>query len=384
MLRYASIWLLLLLITLGWSCKDAYVSPYKTPATGYLVVEGYISGNTITTFNLSRTISLPGDSTLPTEGNASVEIQGNDNTTYPLANQGNGTYSSSSILALNTQHQYRLHIRTGSGEYYSDYVPYKPTPAIDSVNFIQNGDNSIVIYANTHDPAGNTRYYQWNYDQTYEYHSAEDTYVYYNKDSTPPIVIRPVNDNVFRCWQSSGSTTIIVGSSSKLASDVIYEQPIKKIPADDIQTSVLYSILVRQYSLTDSAYTFLTLMQKNTESLGSIFDAQPSQLSGNIHSTTNPSEPVIGYVCAGTVTQQRLWISKSQIRSSYTYACEGPDTTFNPHDSAGYSAIYAGPTWTPMYNKEGPGGGGWVSNYTVCLVCTARGGVNVPPPFWPN
>ena len=43
------------------------------------------------------------------------------------------------------------------------------------------------------------------------------------------------------------------------------------------------------------------LMQKNAESLGSIFDEQPTQITGNIHSVTNPSEQVIGYVSAGTV-----------------------------------------------------------------------------------
>jgi len=367
-----------------WGCKDPYVSPYKAPATGYLVVEGYISGNSTSQFTLTRTISLPGDSTLPTENGASVQIEGSDNSAYPMTGLGNGVYSTTDTLQLNTQLAYRLRIKTSNGEQYlSDLVPYRPTPPIDSVNFVENSDNSIQIYVNTHDPANSTHYYQWNFDQTYEYHSAEASYDYWDKDTTPPqIVPRPSNDQVFRCWQSGSSTNILIGNSTKLAADVIYEQPLKYIPPNDIQTSVLYSILVRQYSLTADGYNFLSLMKQNTESLGSIFDAQPSQLTGNIHCLTNPTEQVIGYVCAGTVQSQRFWISRAQINSMYAYSCPGPDTLFT--DPSKWANNFGSGVYTPLYYNMGSKGQGWEANSTECLVCTERGGVNVPPSFWPN
>src|ERR1700761_3028208 len=84
---------ILVLVPMLWGCKDPYVSPYKTPATGYLVIEGYISANTPSQFRLSRSIPLPGDSTLPAENSATVLIEGSDNSTYPLTAQGNGIYS---------------------------------------------------------------------------------------------------------------------------------------------------------------------------------------------------------------------------------------------------------------------------------------------------
>jgi hypothetical protein len=383
--RATSIWLFLFLLVLGWECKDPYISPYKSPATGYLVVEGYISGNSTSQFSLTRTIPLPGDSTLPTENGATVQIQGSDNSTYPLTAIGNGVYSTVDTLALNPQLQYRLSIKTSNGDQYlSDFVPYKPTPPIDSINWVMNGDYSVQIYANTHDPANGTHYYQWNFDQTYEYHSAEASDDYWDKDTTPPNVVpRPPGGQVYRCWSSSSSTAILVGTSIKLASDVIYEAPVKYIPPNDIQTSVLYSILVRQYALTADGYNFLSLMQQNTESLGSIFDPQPSQLTGNIHSTTNPSEQVIGYVSAGTVQSRRIFIYRSQILSSYVYKCPAPDTIF----AGGYQQLvdnFGSGVFTPEYYNISPGKMGWESNYTDCLVCTTQGGTNVEPVFWPE
>ena len=385
MRKRPTICLIFTTLTLTEACKDPYISPYHSPATGYLVVDGYISGNTITRFTLSRTIPLPADSVPPPEDGATVGLEASDNTSYPLAGQGRGLYASNDTLKLNPQLTYRLRIKTTDGEeYLSEPLPYKPTPQIDSINFVQNADNSIWVYANTHDPANNTHYYQWTYDQVYEYHSAENTYLYYDKDTTPPMVVpRPPGDSVFRCWIAGNSTNIILGSSTRLSSDVIYEQPIKLIPPDDIQTSVLFTILVKQYSLTADGYAFLSKMAKNSESLGSIFDAQPTGLKGNIQCLTNPSETVIGWVSAGTVNEQRLWISRYQVRSMYTYSCPIKDMALQLHDSLQFAFAYAYGGWTPEYYLGNGPDQGWLSNYTTCLVCTTRGGVNRAPSYWP-
>jgi hypothetical protein len=363
-----------------WGCKDPYVSPYKSPATGYLVVEGYISGNSITQFTLSRTIPLPGDSTLPLENGATVQVQGSDTSSYPLTDTGSGVYRSIDTLNLNPQLEYRLSIQTSNGEQYlSDFAPYKITPPIDSVNWVLNGDYSVQIYVNTHDPTNNTRYYQWSYDQTFEYTSAEESLYYWDKDTIPPqVALRPYNDQVYYCWSSASATTILIDNTSKLASDVVYLQPVNYIPPNNVQLSVLYSILVKQYALTSDGYNFLSLMQQNTESLGSIFDAQPSQLTGNIHCITKPAEQVIGYVSAGTVSTQRIFISRTQVRSTYAPSCPAKDTIF-PTALVSLQAAYTEYGYSPItYNM------GWVSNYTTCLVCTTQGGTNVKPSFGPN
>jgi hypothetical protein len=380
---YAAI---LLLLAVLWGCKDPYVSPYKSPVTGYLVVEGYISGNSVTQFTLSRSVPLPGDSTLPTENGATMQIQGSDNSSYSLTDTGGGVYSSIDTLNLNPQLEYRLSIQTSNGEkYLSDFVPYKITPAIDSVNWVENGDNSIQIYVNTHDPANNTHYYQWSWEQIFEYHSAEESDDYYDKDTTPAQVVpRPAALQVFRCWSGNSSTSIIIDNTLKLASDVVYEQPLNEIPPNSIESSVLYTMLVKQYALTANGYSFLSLMQNNTESLGSIFDSQPTQLSGNIHSLTTPSELVIGYVSAGTVQTQRLWIYRSQLRSTYYFTCPGPDTVIE-NDPKAIMGAYFYNVFTPeYYGTKADGQSGWFSNQTYCLVCTTEQGTNIKPTFWPN
>jgi hypothetical protein len=234
---------------------------------------------------------------------------------------------------------------------------------------------------NTHDPANSTHYYQWVYDQTWEYYSAENSYYVY-QPSTNTLVPRTPAQMVSICWKNSPLTNILLGSSAKLAQDEIYEFPLVQIPPNSQQLSVLYSILVTQYALTEDGYDFLSLMQKNTESLGSILDVQPSQLIGNIHCLNNPSEPVIGYISAGTVQQQRIFISNDQVFGwDYSLECPFLDVKI-PDDSADVRFYFGSGLYEALYFQTGLGV--YYANRTSCLDCTIQGGSNVKPPFWPN
>jgi hypothetical protein len=360
-------------------CVQKYVSPYKSPPTGYLVVDGFISGNGTTKYSVTRTMPLPGDSTVPVVTGALLQVEGSDGSIYPLSELGNGQYGIDS-LSLSTADQYRLRLMIPGGEtYLSEYVPYKPTPPIDSVNWVQNGAG-VTIYVNTHNSTDSTGYYQWAFDQTYEYISAEYSGYYYDaaRDS---VIQRTPAQQVYYCWTDIPPTSIALGTSARLARDVIYEYPLVNIPSNSQELSVEYSILVTQYALSDSAFQFLSMMAQNTQDLGSIFDALPTELTGNIHSLSNPGETVIGYISAGTVQQQRIFIKNQQLQNWFYYVpCPVPDHDV-PLDSVFYYFGEAG--YLPLYFTYGPIAG-WVSNSAGCLDCRLQGGSNQKPAFWPN
>jgi hypothetical protein len=383
--------LLLAFATLLWRCKQKYISPYVSPPTGYLVVEGYIAGNGPTQFSLSRTLALPGDSAVPAEINAKLQVEGDDNSVYPLNDQGNGIYGINA-LPLHIASKYRLRIRTADGEeYLSDLVPFKPTPPIDSINWT-NDATGIAIYANTHDPANATRYYQWKYVETWEYNSAEGSFFEYRTDTVPPSVVpRTPERETDRCWHTTASSVIFLASSEKLAQDLISLYPLTHLPANSQVTSVLYSLSVSQYALTKDAYDFLALVQKNSGSLGSLFDVQPSELNGNIHCLSHPGQQVVGFISAGTVQQQRIFISRSRITSNYAVYCPAPDIVvalaadslkkYFGHDPTDPNRI----NYTPILKHFTNGRhDGWISNASTCVDCTLQGGSNQKPSFWPN
>ena len=298
-------------------CKKTYNPPAITTQNQYLVVEGTInSGNDSSFIKLSRTVNISSKDVTNPELNARVTIEGDQNISYPLTEIGGGNYTCAG-LNLDTTHQYRLRIKTANGkEYLSDYVKVLDSPPIDSINYDTEGTPQgagLNIYANTHDQTNRIRYYRWEYQETWEFHSGFQSNYISNGDTV--LHRDETNDEIYTCWQGDTSSTIVLGSSAKLSQGVIFKSPILSIASSAEKLSVEYSILVKQYALSADAYKFYANLKKNTEQLGSIFDAQPSEISGNIHSITIPSEPVIGYLCIGKTSSQRIFIKKEQLPS---------------------------------------------------------------------
>ena len=127
------------------------------------------------------------------------------------------------------------------------------------------------------------------------------------------VMQRPLSDQIYVCWRNDSSSTILINSSAKLAKDVILQNPVAFISSTSQALENRYSILVKQYALTADAYNYYTQLKKNTEQLGGVFDPQPSQLTGNIHCISNPSEPVLGYITAGADAQTRIYIDNRNL-----------------------------------------------------------------------
>src|ERR1700748_1830822 len=167
-----SCYVFFLLMLACFGCKKPYSPPASSTSDSYLVVEGVInSGSDSTVIMLSKTIKLTGKTTNNPVLGATVTVEGEQSGVYNLYdNSKKGHYASSGSLNISPSQKYRLRIINGSRQYLSDFVQVKPTPPIDSVGYnIQMGN--VNIYVNTHDPANNTRYYRWDYDETWQFHS---------------------------------------------------------------------------------------------------------------------------------------------------------------------------------------------------------------------
>ncbi len=319
----------LLLLCINLSCKKPYVPPAVTAITNYLVVEGLINtGSDSTVINISRTVKL-NNNTKP-ELHAQVVVQSDNNASYPLTEIGSGKYASS--LNLDNTKKYRLHILTANGtEYASDYEASVNTPDIDSIPYTVTS-TGIQFYVNTHDPTNNTRYYRWSFVETWSYISFYySIYEFLNEK----IIYRPASDLVFTCYKTKPSQQVLIGSSAKLTQDIIAMQPVNFVAAASGKISFGYSFLLNQYGLTKAAYEYWDNLKKNTESLGSIFDAQPSTATGNIHCITHSEIPVLGYISVSTVKSHRIFIDHHNIALNTPYyvppldsvVCK-PDTIF--------------------------------------------------------
>jgi hypothetical protein len=391
------------LLFTGLGCRKPYEPPAISATNSYLVVEGVIDAGADSTFiKLSRTVNISDKTVTNPETSAVLTVEGDQNTSYSLAEISKGNYASPG-LNLDNSHKYRLRIRTADNkQYLSDYVEVLNSPSIDSISYDIKGaltQPGINIYVSTHDATNKVLYYRWDYQETWMIHSYYSSYFKSNGDTVLGRIFP--NDNITDCWQSDTSSTIVLGSSAKLAANVIYEQPIISIPSTSEKVGSKYSVLVKQYALSKDAYDFYVNVKKNTEQLGSIFDALPSVLSGNLHSVTNPAEPVIGYISVGSTSSKRIFITNQHLPAwkADTSFYAGCHLAFDKKNPCCFYNFGPGENQVDEYINYNIGGYkyplipingigipghppiGYTASTRECVDCTMRG-TNKPPDFW--
>lgn len=357
-------------------CVDKYTPPVLSAPQNYLVVNGLINLNGVTTVQLSRSRNLSAGTASPAEAGASAAIQDEAGASYPLTEQAAGTYTSAA-LTLGPSHRYQLRLRTAVGrEYASDLVAAKLTPPIDSVSWAAE-PRGVQIYVDTHDPANATRYYRWSYQETWEFHSAFlSTFEYVNGQ------FQPRKEGIDRCWRTENSSRISLSTSGQLTQDVISQFPLTLLPPTSSKFYAVCSILVQQYALTAEEFAYWDKLRKNTENLGTLFDPLPSQLSGNVHRLDDASELVLGYVGASSTTEKRILIKAAQFPPGYSRPvseyrdCGTPDVI----PIADAPITFRGPGYLPI--EPVPGGGAYAGASARCVDCRLRG-TNVKPSYFP-
>ncbi|WP_223648442.1 DUF4249 domain-containing protein [Hymenobacter psoromatis] len=367
------------------SCVKPYNAPVPAAAKSYLVVDGYIRTNGPSTFRLSRTLGLTA-SQPQAESQAKVLIEDDLGNDYSLSEQPAGTYTLSQPQPLDSTRHYKLRVTTAGGAAYaSDLVPVQLTPPIDTVSWNYTGEG-VQIAVSTHGAPGRpTTFYRWDYQETWLYTSAFYSHLVYNKDSSE-FVRR--NEDIYHCWNTAGSNTINLGSTAALAQDVLSRQPLGLILNKSVKLRIRYSILVLQYGQTADEYKYWETLKKNTENIGSLYDALPTQLTGNLHNVADPAEPVLGYVGAHSVRSRRIFIDRTELplpsnwlfETGYESCGKMPDV-YSPFEARGLLIGDKTLPIDPAYNEKGAEVG-YLGASADCVDCRARGGSNLRPSFW--
>jgi hypothetical protein len=415
--------LILLVFTAIFSCKKVYTPQLVSVSTNFLAVDGDIFSGDSTFIRLSRTTKLTDTTQIKAELKAIVSVESDQNALYPLIEKGKGLY----VLGVTTfdkNRKYRLNIKTIDGKVYqSDFVPMKVTPPIDSIYIKQTQPNEITFYADSHDDANNTRYYRFDYKDCWSYVSIYPTNFNYINGRFNYVLPYSAGD-VGHCFRFSNSTELVFGSTVKLSQDVLKQQPIFSLTSASEKLAQTYVIHLREYAITKEGFEYYEKLKKNTEQIGTIFDPQPTFLTGNIHCVSSPNDMVIGFISASTrsTKQFTLYLKDNPIEPTEVnininginrFAYPPPfyekcraGLTFNPiSKEQGYSWAFSGPPVADL-NVQSPSfylkankilatgdsvlysiETGLVYTYfyapKVCVDCRIRGGTNIKPAYYP-
>lgn len=291
-------------------CIEPYPTPNRNSTTHTLVVDGFLNASeNVIRLKLSRTVDLISSETVNPESKAQVYIEEKSGPKHLLNEINAGLYER--FLNFDPSKHYRIEINTRGKKYFSDFVEVLQSPSIDSLSWrpIEDG---LLIMVSTHDTKNN--FFLWNHDETWEYTAAFQSGYNFNNGS---FSYRTQNEDIHHCWKNFPSTEILIGTTNRLNQNIISESRITNIPLRSEKLLVKYSILVNQLAISQEAYEFWQQLKKNTESLGTLFDPQPSQVTGNIY--TEEGEEVLGYFYATTVTQKRLTLALDDLPKSHRY-----------------------------------------------------------------
>lgn len=376
--------LLFLVFALLFSCEKAFDPDIKgSDARKYVINGGIFAGASIQTVNISHTSPISDPQYQPVTG-CLVTIADDRGNNFLMQDMGNGDYQTSinqELLTIGTA--FRLDVLAQDGKLLqSDFDTLIPCPAIDSVYFeLENreGNNpqditrGVQFYLDYKGSGSDSRNIYWKLEETFEYRSEYAREWVYDGEVHH---IVPPDSSLMYCWRTNQIPEIFTLTTNNLNENTYHKLPLHFVSNRSVRFEYGYSLLVKQYSLTDAAFNYWDQMRQNSLQGGSLYETQPLAIKGNINDLSDPDQEVLGYFGASQLKTQRIFTTNPGLILDYNSSC-GPVVLrigLIEIDPRNYPAYLMGDevTYFPV----------WLND--ECVDCTSKGGVNVKPDFWPN
>lgn len=355
---------------------------------------------------INRTYRFEEDGPNP-ESHAAVKVIGNE-IEYYFEEAEAGRYVSEFAFKAQLNVDYQLQITTNNGRVYSS-TPTQLTQStqIDALYALRetndDGVNGMSMYVDSFDPTGNSRYYRYEYEETFKVvpphfvnmDLIEDLYL---PDVEPspccPVKLVFRSEDKRTCYRTEISQSINLTTTTALSEDRVSRHLVRFVHSDDYKITHRYSLLVKQYVQSQEAHSYLAKIS-GFSSEGSIFSqVQPGFVAGNIISESNPEEKVIGFFEVSSVSTKRIFFNYDDFYPGepippYINSCQlsAPRQCVPVgHTGTGCGGLLVGiRNKTKVYKSMNNGiihaGGPYIMVDRVCGDCTALGEPD-PPDFW--
>jgi hypothetical protein len=366
-------------------CKQPFESPVSKLSKDVLCIDGFINtGSESSVITLTKLQDLGEKSTILPELKALVSLQEEGGSAVALVEEGKGNYTLAP-RAYNSSKRYRLEITRSNGKkYQSAFVKLTTTPPIDKLTY-QLNPNGVIILLDAQNANDASRYYYWEQEETWLF-------------SVPyPSKYELIGDkfvkrtlNLQFCYRTEKSNKLILGSTAALTENKVNGQEIQFVDRETGKISLIYSVNVRQHAIDKDYFEYLQKIKNNTEAIGSIFDAQPTQNISNVFSANDPQETVVGFFNMHSVQQKRMFIKIEDLPPYLRYThkeCDVQEIPFWVPQSSiyNYPEDYFRDTTKLIpieYVEKLPRASYVTGTAPVCADCRVTG-VLEKPSFWP-
>lgn len=278
----------------------------------YLVVEAEITDELKhQQVSLTRTYDLDETIENNVEQNARVQIITGEGEIFSFREMTDGIYESETEFQAMPGVSYQLSILTATGEEYvstpEELLPASRIEDIEVERRILDGTDGLVISVNTSGDATDSDYYRFEYEETFEVISRYRYGSDLEYDAVRDTIYEVFKDyDEHLCYNTTVSNELILGSTTDLSDNSLQNKLVHFVPIKDPKLSSRYSILVKQYSLSQANYSYYRTLQEMSLSNNLFSQTQPGFLNGNIENPEGQNE-VIGLFSVSSVSEKRIF-----------------------------------------------------------------------------
>lgn len=335
------LWLFLFLVVLSDACIDRYDLPEQI-VDPKLVVDGSITNqpgpyqvHLYTAFDVNTFVNNPN----PVR-NAIVKISDDAGNEETLTEITGGVYQTApdGIQGV-IGRRYQISIVTASGEYYSEPQELRDPGTIDDLrysfhlNSINQEDPSKPQHAvqfaiDSRGGSEQDNFLRWRWSSVFEIKNSPELKTI--QAGKPPVTIpvpppcsgyKPALVGIEKfnictccnCWVYEQSEVAMVSKNALINNDKFTNVQVAKIPVDTRNFDVRFYFMVDQLSVSEEVYEFWKLIEAQQAGEGSLFQPNSVRVRGNIKSTTNPDEQVLGVFSVAGLTSRQLFIDRKDV-----------------------------------------------------------------------
>lgn len=376
------------------SCVDEYTIP-ETAALEYeaeIVIEGRILAGEESVFYLTYTVPLNSGQEAPDVLNAQVYVIGQNGYRSEAAkfDMEDDCYVIDTRTLENNTH-YAVEVTVDNDTYQSDFQPLLTSPEIGEVTWQEN-ESSVSIHVTTLAEKDASRHFMWSFEEDWEFHAEIDMR---GNDAVGPIYVKEhypdlteTRNPYYYCWMHNVSRNIHLYSTANLSENVAKDIKLHEIGIEDIRISYIYSILVKQWSLTDEAYSYYATLKRYTEEGDGLFTPILSDYQGNVVCLSNPNKRAHGYVLTSSVKTKRIFIYEEDFEHMRSQYLHPNHIVYNwERDRFLFEDIIGSYPWLSPWVVMGAGlsdRNALIYNW-FCVDCRRmKGATKKRPDFWPN
>ena len=220
-----------------------------------------------------------------------------------------------------TGRTYTLDIRLADGEQYRSHPQVMPEPiALDTAEvrgewyYSTTAEGEVVrapfafVYARTLAPAvTKDRYLLW---------ESEAIYIF-NEISPKLYVFLPVSHQCFVNNRINDQLVAIADLNKYSPGGVVFENVGKRKIDQAFEKRIAFAVYQR--SIGREAYQYWEKINKLLLASGTIFDAPPAAVAGNVENMTHPNNPALGFFEVGAADTSRVFTGDGELGSEFVY-----------------------------------------------------------------